>query len=312
MTARPSGVVLKYVWPAGRDVERAGLQRGDPLGDERGAAIDEPRAFRAVGSRAARDLVVVRLVGLAEVRRVRVRNRALRAHPVQRRARVETAGKRDADFLADGKILQDVRHEGTLRAVRNRVILAESSPAGSDLDARRAIAMSHYVEIASLRRPRRNRHLRREALHPRRANACAGCRGVRLQARSPGSTRTAPTPTTLAAAVRTLSDRRAARRTRGRRRRTAAGSEHRDADGGRPDVPARRSRADGAGRRASRSPTHEWRCVAAARRRTSRSATAATRSAGFADDGDAARSRSAAARRSRRPRSRSARAPTVR
>jgi hypothetical protein len=29
---------------------------------------------------------------------------------VQRGARVETAGERDADLLADGKILQDVRH----------------------------------------------------------------------------------------------------------------------------------------------------------------------------------------------------------
>ena len=113
VTARPSGVVLKYVEPAGRDVERAGLQRGDAFGDERGAAIDEPRVLRAVRARAARNVVVVGLVGLAEVRRVRVRDRALRAHPVQRRARVETAGERDADFLADGKILQDVRHEGT-------------------------------------------------------------------------------------------------------------------------------------------------------------------------------------------------------
>ena len=83
---------------------------------------------RAVRPRAARNVVVVGLVGLAEVRRVGVRNRALRAHPVQRRARVETAGKRDADLLADGKILQDVRHEGAPSSVRkigysSRVVL---------------------------------------------------------------------------------------------------------------------------------------------------------------------------------------------
>ena len=106
--------------PRRRDVERARLQRRDPLGDERRAAIDEPRRFRAVLQRAARNLVVVRLVGLAEIRGVRVRNRALRPHPVQRGARVEAAGKRDADLLADGKILQDVRHErGVSGGVRN-------------------------------------------------------------------------------------------------------------------------------------------------------------------------------------------------
>ncbi len=90
----------------------AGLQRRDPLGDQRGATVDETRAFRAVGSRTARDLVVVGLVGLSEIRRVRIGNRALRAHPVQRRARVEAAGECDADLLADGNVLQDVRHEG--------------------------------------------------------------------------------------------------------------------------------------------------------------------------------------------------------
>ena len=98
-------------------MERAGLQRRDPLGDERGAAIDEARLLRApYASALARNLVVVGLVGLAEVRGVGVRNRALRAHPVERGARVEAAGKRDADLLADGKILQDVRHEGSVFA----------------------------------------------------------------------------------------------------------------------------------------------------------------------------------------------------
>ena len=96
---------------ARRDVERARLQRGDAFGDERGAAVDEARRFRAVGQRASRNVVVVRLVRLAEIRGVGVGNRTLRAHPVQRGAGVETAGKGDADLLADGKILQDVRHE---------------------------------------------------------------------------------------------------------------------------------------------------------------------------------------------------------
>ncbi len=116
MTARPSGVVLKYVDARRRDVERARLQRRDPFGDERGAAVDEARRLRAVCQRAARNVVVVGLVGLSEIRGVRVRNRALRAHPVQRRARVEAAGEGDADLLADGKVLQDVRHGGAPEA----------------------------------------------------------------------------------------------------------------------------------------------------------------------------------------------------
>ncbi len=59
VTARPSGVVLKYVCPGRRDVERAALQRGQPFGDELCAALDQARLFRAVRHRLARDLVVV-------------------------------------------------------------------------------------------------------------------------------------------------------------------------------------------------------------------------------------------------------------
>jgi CDGSH-type Zn-finger protein len=70
------------------------------------------------------DVVVIRLVRLAEVRRVRVRNGAFRPHPVQRGARVEAARKRDADSLADREILQDARHERRLRAFGKSVILA--------------------------------------------------------------------------------------------------------------------------------------------------------------------------------------------
>ncbi len=113
VTARPSGVVLKYVCPAVEIWNAPACSAASPSADERGATVDETRAFRAVHSRAAGDLVVVGLVGLPEIRRVRVGNRTLRAHPVQRRARVETAGECDADLLADRNVLQDVRHEGT-------------------------------------------------------------------------------------------------------------------------------------------------------------------------------------------------------
>ena len=88
----------------GGDVERAALQRGEPLGDELRAAIDQPRLLGAVLQRLARNLVVVGFVGLAEVRGVGVGDRALRAHPVERRAGVEAAGKRDADLLPGGRL----------------------------------------------------------------------------------------------------------------------------------------------------------------------------------------------------------------
>ncbi len=81
-----------------------------PFVHELAAAVDEPRLFGAVLERAARDLVVVLFVGLAEVGGVGVRNRALAAHPVQGGARVEAAGKCDADFLAGGNALKNRRH----------------------------------------------------------------------------------------------------------------------------------------------------------------------------------------------------------
>ena len=93
-----------------RDVERAALQRRDAFGDELRAAVDQARLLGAVLQRAAGNVVVVRFVGLAEVRRVRERDRALLAHPEERGARIEAAGERDADLLAGGKLLQDRRH----------------------------------------------------------------------------------------------------------------------------------------------------------------------------------------------------------
>jgi hypothetical protein len=93
-------------------VERAALERREPFGDELRAAVDEARLLGAVRERAAGDVVVVGLVRLAEVRGVGVRDRAAPLHPVQRGARVETARERDADPLADGKVLEDVAQIG--------------------------------------------------------------------------------------------------------------------------------------------------------------------------------------------------------
>ena len=81
-----------------------------PFGDQLRAAVDQARLLGAVLQRAARDVVVVGLVGLAEVGGVGVGDGALAAHPVQRGARVEAAGKRDADLFAGGKILKNGAH----------------------------------------------------------------------------------------------------------------------------------------------------------------------------------------------------------
>jgi hypothetical protein len=91
-------------------VERAALQRREPLGHQLGAAIDKARLLGAVLPRAPRDVFVIGLVRLPEVRRIRVWNRSLRAHPMKRGARIEAARKRDANFFAGGNALKDRRH----------------------------------------------------------------------------------------------------------------------------------------------------------------------------------------------------------
>ncbi len=101
---------VEVVHAGGGDVEGAGLQRGDAFGDELLAAIDEARLFGAVQQRAAGDLVVIGLVGLAEIGRVGIRNRALGAHPVDGGAGIEAAGESEADFFARRQVLKNVSH----------------------------------------------------------------------------------------------------------------------------------------------------------------------------------------------------------
>ena len=91
-------------------LRRAGLQSGDPFGHEGRTAIDESCAFCAVLFGPTRNVVVVAFVGLSEVRRVSVGNRAFFPHPVKGRARVEAAGECDADPFTGRKTLKDVRH----------------------------------------------------------------------------------------------------------------------------------------------------------------------------------------------------------
>jgi hypothetical protein len=95
------------VAPAGADVEGAALDGGDAFGHQLRAAVDQAGDLGAVGLGLARDLVVVALVGLAEVGGVGAGDGALGAHPVHGGAGVQAAREGDADTLADGKGLQD-------------------------------------------------------------------------------------------------------------------------------------------------------------------------------------------------------------
>ena len=88
------------------------LQSGQAFTNQLLAAIDQARLFRAILQRAARNVVVIRLVGLAEIGGVAVRDRALLPHPVNSRARIEPAGKSDADSFADRQRLKDICHLG--------------------------------------------------------------------------------------------------------------------------------------------------------------------------------------------------------
>ena len=110
VTARPIGRGVEVVHAGGGDVEGAGLQRGDALGDELLAAVDQARLLGAVLQGAARDLVVIGLVGLAEVGRVGVGNGALGAHPMDGGAGIEAAGEGEADLFARRQVLKNVSH----------------------------------------------------------------------------------------------------------------------------------------------------------------------------------------------------------
>ena len=101
---------------AGRDVEGAGLDGGNAFVDQLRAAIHQPGFFGAELQRLARNLVVVGLVGLAEIGGIGKDAGALLLHPQQRRAGVETARESDADFFALGQAFQDRTHGASNRS----------------------------------------------------------------------------------------------------------------------------------------------------------------------------------------------------
>ena len=136
------GIEIRHA--GGRDVERAALQNGEPLGrpaargNRSGALSRRHTAAPAAGSRRSR----VRRAG----RDWRCRRTGSRPcpHPVQRRAGVEPAGKRNADFLAGGEMLEDIGHREnpTLHHIRPD---ASTRPALS----RAAASQSRGVEQTS-------------------------------------------------------------------------------------------------------------------------------------------------------------------
>ena len=151
----------------GGDVEGAALQRGDALLDELRAAIDQPRLLGAIEQRLARDLVVVLLVRLSEVRRVGVGDGAFRAHPVKGGARVEAARKCDADFLACRYLLKNRCHAiSNHRAHGCRV---QELP-GPNNRTRRTSGVRFRQHRAGLARSTRPRVRRSDSEAPRSAN----------------------------------------------------------------------------------------------------------------------------------------------
>ena len=91
-------------------MERAAGQSDEALLDERGLAVDEPRHLGAVGERSAGNGGDVVFVGLAQVPRVGAGHRALVAHPGDSHGGVQAPREGDADALADGQGLEDLRH----------------------------------------------------------------------------------------------------------------------------------------------------------------------------------------------------------
>ncbi len=95
----------------GRDVEGSALQRGQSLAHQLHPAVEQASLLRAVFQRPARDIVVVGLVGLPQVRGVAVRDCALLAHPVDGRAGVQASREGDPDLFSDGERLQNSAHK---------------------------------------------------------------------------------------------------------------------------------------------------------------------------------------------------------
>ena len=92
------------------DEKRAASHCDLPPENQRFAPVDQSRALRAVSCSLLRNIVVVGLVGLREIRRLRMRHRAFVPHQCERSRGVEATRKCDADLFADGEGRQDFGH----------------------------------------------------------------------------------------------------------------------------------------------------------------------------------------------------------
>src|SRR5262249_16511179 len=99
-----------------RDVEGARLNGGNTFVHQLRAAIHESGFFGAELQRFTRNLVVVGLVGLAEVGGISKDAGAFLLHPQQRPAGVETPRESDADFFSFGQAFQNRTHRASNRS----------------------------------------------------------------------------------------------------------------------------------------------------------------------------------------------------
>ena len=91
-------------------MEGATLQGHKPLAYQFGPAINQSCSLGAILQRAAGNVIEIRLVVLAKVRGIRKRHATLVAHPRDGSRRIEPAGERNSDALADWEGGEDGSH----------------------------------------------------------------------------------------------------------------------------------------------------------------------------------------------------------
>src|SRR5262249_15748804 len=82
------------------------------------AAVDQAGLFGPKFLSPARNVIVIRFVGLTQIRRIAVGNRLLLFHPADGGAGVEAAREGNADLFTDWYRLQNLGHQISLRGAR--------------------------------------------------------------------------------------------------------------------------------------------------------------------------------------------------
>ena len=86
------------------------LQGGQAFAYQLRAAIDQASFFSAVFNGAARYVVIIRLVGLPQIRRIAIGHGSFFAHPVNGGAGVEPTGESDAHVFTERQRLKNIAH----------------------------------------------------------------------------------------------------------------------------------------------------------------------------------------------------------